>query len=133
MYPPHVPHGLAGHDLSALVNPSLQQGLSKPSVIAQVVDHSGSGHYDCASETNAYIGLLELSLRLGNSGQDPGIETAAPISEVGPDSCDPLSDRSSQVSAHPTFFCENDQQIYRRWATHTLQDTRGMHILISTD
>ena len=82
-------HGLTDHDLNALFNPSLQQDLSKPDVFAQLVDRlasdktagefdwvspdrAGLGHCGCANETNSYIVLLELSLRLRRASEVVG-------------------------------------------------------------
>lgn len=87
--PSHVPHGLTDQDLSALFNPSLQQDLSKPDMFAQLVDRlasdkaqgefdwmspdrTGLGHCGCANETNSYIVLLELSLRLRKASEVVG-------------------------------------------------------------
>ncbi|KAF9643795.1 hypothetical protein BDM02DRAFT_3122929 [Thelephora ganbajun] len=82
-------HGLTEHDLSALFNPSLQQDLPKPDVLAQLIDRLASdkapgefdwassdrvglGHCGCANETNSYIVLLELSLRLRKASEVVG-------------------------------------------------------------
>jgi len=87
--PSHMPHGLTEHDLSALFNPSLHQELPKPDVLAQLIDrlasdkgpgdfdwvspdHAGLGHCGCANETNSYIVLLELSLRLRKASEVVG-------------------------------------------------------------
>ena len=82
-------HGFTEHDLSALFNPSLQQELPRPDVLAQLIDrlasdkgsgdcdwvssdHAGSEHCGCANETNSYIVLLELSLRLRRASEVVG-------------------------------------------------------------
>jgi hypothetical protein len=88
--PSHVPRGLTDHDLNVLFNPSLQQDLSKPDTLAQFVDRlaadkapgefdwmspdgaPGLGHCGCANETNSYIVLLELSLRLRRASEVVG-------------------------------------------------------------
>lgn len=87
--PPHMPHGLTEHDLSAIFNPSLQQDLPKPDVLAQLIDRLvsdrgpseldwaspdrvGLGHCGCANETNSYIVLLELSFRLRKASEVVG-------------------------------------------------------------
>ena len=87
--PSHIPHGFTEHDLSALFNPSLHQELPKPDVLAQLIDrlasdkgpgdfdwvspdHTGLGHCGCANETNSYIVLLELSLRLRKASEVVG-------------------------------------------------------------
>ena len=87
--PSHLPHGLTDHDLNALFDPSLQQDLSKPDVLAQLVDRlasdnspgefdwmspdrTGLGHCGCANETNSYIVLLELSFRLRRASEVVG-------------------------------------------------------------
>lgn len=84
-----MPHGLTEHDLSALFNPSLQQELPRPDVLAQLIDRlasdkgpgdfdwaspdrGGLGHCGCANETNSYIVLLELSLRLRKASEVVG-------------------------------------------------------------
>ena len=84
-----MPHGLTEHDLSALFNPSLQQELPRPDVLAQLIDRlasdkgpgdfdwastdrAGLGHCGCANETNSYIVLLELSLRLRKASEVVG-------------------------------------------------------------
>ncbi|KAF9793467.1 hypothetical protein BJ322DRAFT_1117665 [Thelephora terrestris] len=88
--PAHMPHGLTDHDLGNLFNPSVQQDLSKPDALAQLIDRlaadskapgefdwmsgdrAGLGHCGCASETNSYIVLLELSLRLRKASEVVG-------------------------------------------------------------
>ena len=76
--PPRIPYGLTEHDLCALFNPSLQQDLPKPDVLAQLIDRLASadrvglGHCGCANETNSYIVLLELSLRLRKTSEVVG-------------------------------------------------------------
>ena len=86
--PAHMPHGLTDHDLGTLFNPPLQQDLSKPDVLAQLIDRlasdkgpgefdwvsdrSGLAHCGCANETNSYIVLLELSLRLRKASEVVG-------------------------------------------------------------
>jgi len=87
--PSHMPHGLTEHDLTALFNPSLHQELPKPDVLAQLIDRlasdkgpndfdwvspdrAGLGHCGCANETNSYIVLLELSLRLRKASEVVG-------------------------------------------------------------
>lgn len=87
--PSHMAHGITDHDLGALFNTSLQQDLSKPDVLSQLIDRlaadkapgefdwaspdrSGLGHCGCASETNSYIILLELSLRLRKASEVVG-------------------------------------------------------------
>jgi len=87
--PSHFPHGLTEHDLSSLFNPSLHQELPKPDVLAQLIDRlasdkgpgdfdwgspdrTGLGHCGCANETNSYIILLELSLRLRKASEVVG-------------------------------------------------------------
>lgn len=87
--PSLVPHGLTDDDLSVLFNPSLPHDLSRPDVFAQLVarlgsdkapdefewaspDHAVLGHCGCANETNSYIVLLELSLRLRRASEVVG-------------------------------------------------------------
>ena len=87
--PSHMPHTLTNHDLNALFNPQLQQDFSKPDALAQLIDRlaaektpgefdwispdpAGLGHCGCASETNPYIVLLELSLRLRKASEVVG-------------------------------------------------------------
>lgn len=86
--PSQVHHGHTEHDLSALFNPSLQQELPKPDVLTQLIDRLASdkgpgefdwtspdragGHCGCANETNSYIVLLELSLRLRKASEVVG-------------------------------------------------------------
>jgi len=67
--------------MSALFNPPFQQELSKPDVLADkgpgefdwaFSDRAGLAHCGCANETNSYIVLLELSLRLRKASEVVG-------------------------------------------------------------
>ena len=81
--PSYTPHGFAERDLGALSNPPLQQDFPKSDGLKQFIasdetldwlslDRAGLGHCGCANETNSYVVLLELSLRLRKASEIVG-------------------------------------------------------------